>query len=110
MLDLPSAHTSLKVASRRVDDGVWLVAAGEIDLATVDILTAELAAAGRQGDLTVDLSGVSFLGAIGVRALLRSARDQRDHQRAFRVVGLRPHLVRLFEGLGIMTELTTPSP
>jgi anti-anti-sigma factor len=48
--------------------------AGELDLATADELAAWLVNQGQgDGDLTVDVAGLSFIDSTGVRALLRAA-------------------------------------
>jgi anti-anti-sigma factor len=61
----------------RLDDSASpsvLIIEGEIDLATVDHLRAGLERALTQHtDLVVDLGGVTFLGAAGLRVFLRAA-------------------------------------
>jgi anti-sigma B factor antagonist len=51
-----------------------LSVAGELDLATADELAARLEKEGRgEGDLTLDVAGLSFVDSTGVRALIRAA-------------------------------------
>lgn len=56
----------------RVGDGVVLVE-GELDIVTAALLESELrdAAASTAGDLTVDLSGVTFMDSAGMNVLAR---------------------------------------
>lgn len=55
------------------DDPRGLRLTGEIDLATVSDLAAALEPHVREGgDITLDLSGVRFLGSSGVQVLIRA--------------------------------------
>ena len=57
----------------RAHEGSWLVAArGEIDLATVTALEAELAKR-ESRPIILDLSGVSFIDSTGLTLLIRTA-------------------------------------
>jgi anti-anti-sigma factor len=56
-----------------VDDPPGLRLAGEIDLATVGQLTEALEPHVRAGgDITLDLTGVRFMGSLGVQVLIRT--------------------------------------
>lgn len=55
------------------DDPRGLRLAGEVDLATVNDLAAALEPYVREGgDITLDMSGVRFLGSSGVQVLIRA--------------------------------------
>jgi anti-anti-sigma factor len=55
------------------DDPRGLRLAGEVDLATVNDLTAALEPLVREGgDITIDLTEVPFLGSSGVQVLIRA--------------------------------------
>jgi anti-sigma B factor antagonist len=55
------------------DDPRGLRLAGEVDLATVNDLTAALEPHVREGgDITLDMTGVRFLGSSGVQVLIRA--------------------------------------
>jgi len=57
----------------RTDDPRGLRLVGEIDLATVDDLTAALEAHVREGgDITLDVAGLRFMGSSGVQVLIRA--------------------------------------
>jgi len=57
----------------RTDDPRGLRLVGEIDLATVDDLTAALEPHVREGgDITLDVAGVRFMGSSGAQVLIRA--------------------------------------
>jgi anti-anti-sigma factor len=56
-------------------DGATLVFDGEVDMSTMDTITASVDAAPHVGDVACDLSGVSYMDSSGLRALL----DARQH-------------------------------
>ena len=63
------------VTRRRAGDAVVVVPEGEIDLATIDELQAELdAAAGRAERVVLDLRAVTFIDSAGVRLVLEAMR------------------------------------
>ena len=68
----PPLCTTVRTSS----DGTTVCAYGEVDLATADQLARTLVdvAATRPGRVVVDLSGVGFLDARGLAALLRGRR------------------------------------
>ena len=86
------------VARRRAGDAVVVMPEGEIDLATIDALQAELdAAAGESEQVVLDLRGVTFIDSAGVRLVLEAMRalpafavvpGGAEVSRVFRLVGL----------------------
>jgi anti-anti-sigma factor len=90
------------VTRRRANDAVVVVPVGEIDLATVDELQAEVdAAAGEAAQVVLDLRAVSFIDSAGLRLVVHSSRaieagggtlavvqGPREVQRVFDLVGL----------------------
>jgi anti-sigma B factor antagonist len=90
------------VTRRRANDAVVVVPVGEIDLATVDQLQAEVdAAAGEAKQVVLDLREVSFIDSAGLRLVVQSSRSleagggtltvvrgPREVQRVFDLVGL----------------------
>jgi anti-anti-sigma factor len=90
------------VTRRRADGAVVVVPVGEIDLATVDALQAEVDAAADEAELVVlDLREVSFIDSAGLRLVVHSSRSletgggtlavvrgSREVQRVFDLVGL----------------------
>ncbi|PXY32730.1 hypothetical protein BAY60_05055 [Prauserella muralis] len=101
---------------------VVVVLDGEVDLQTVDQLSAALETqlARKPALLIVDLSAVGFLGAAGLSALLDASRAGLDHGTELRLVAGRRRVVRRIVDLcGLttalpvyrdVTEAVVPSP
>jgi len=86
------------VARRRAGDAVVVVPEGEIDLATIDVLQAELdGAAGESERVVLDLRGVTFIDSAGVRLVLEAMRALP----AFAVVPGGPEVSRVFRLVGL---------
>lgn len=85
--------------------GPWTVIRpeGEIDLATVDRIAQ--AAAAVDGDLAVDLRGVTFLDSSGLRLLIEQDRRALDAGRAFAIVPGGPGVQRLLQIAGLDARL-----
>ena len=61
----------LRVMEQTSDDGIVVTVQGELDIATVDLLSDRLADICRPGlSVTVDLRHVSFLDCVGLQLLL----------------------------------------
>ena len=98
------------VSRRRTGDAIVVAPAGEIDLATIDIVEASIQAAIAETDtLVLDLRDVSFIDSAGVRLVLETSRDvphfsvvrgPREVQRVFDLVGLDDRLTILDEPPG----------
>lgn len=92
------ADPEFSVTRRRAGAAVVVTPVGEIDLATVDVLAAELAAAREPGaSLVLDLREVLFIDSAGLRLVLETSRGDesfavvrgpREVQRLFDLVGL----------------------
>ncbi|WP_369077360.1 STAS domain-containing protein [Paractinoplanes pyxinae] len=94
---------------------VLLCLHGDIDVDTTDHLAHLFAhaTAGTPGDVVVDLAGVDFLGAAGVRALLIHAEDLDRRHLRLQVVNPRPliHEVLRIGGVPVTdTAETLPCP
>jgi anti-anti-sigma factor len=74
-----------------------LVVAGELDTATEERFLEAIAAL-ESAECEIDLSGLSFLGSAGLRALLRM---RREHPRV-RIAGISPPVARVLQ----LTETT----
>jgi anti-sigma B factor antagonist len=96
---------SFRVETTR-HEGHWAVAVcGEIDLATVDTLEAELNRL--SGPIVLDLSKVSFIDSLGLTVLLRATRNgltigevSPAVTRLFRITGFEDVLLRPLGALG----------
>ena len=88
--------------------GLLVLLGGEHDLATVADVSAVLAAAiaAHDGDLAVDLSGVTFMDASTVGVLLRCRRYLANRSRSLVVRSLSPQSRRVLALSGVLELLT----
>ncbi|WP_233434504.1 STAS domain-containing protein [Nocardia yamanashiensis] len=78
----------LTVSQGRIGDAVVVTAVGEIDINSADLLRTALdAAAAEQAETVVDLSGVHFMGSVGLSMLLAAV--EQAEPRRLRVVASR---------------------
>ena len=86
--------------------GAVLAFVGDLDLAGVAAADAAIRdAMARPGDLTIDLSGLAFIGSEGIRVVLR-ARERADADaRGLRVVAGDGAARRLIDILGLAERL-----
>lgn len=94
------AGPDFSVTQRRAGDAVVVVPAGDIDLATVDALEAEIhtAQAAPHTQLVLDLRAVEFLDSTAIRLVVRLSRDVGD---AFAVVRGTGEVARVFDLVGL---------
>ena len=95
------------VSRRRAGDTVVVAPVGEIDLATVGVVEAEIEGALREAPaLVLDLSEVTFIDSAGLRLVLETSRraapfsvvrGPHEVQRVFGLVGLEERLDMLDE-------------
>lgn len=95
------------VSRRRAGDAIVVAPAGEIDLATIEVLDAEVGAALTDAaHLVLDLREVTFIDSAGLRLVLETSRKAgrfsvvrgpREVQRVFGLVGLEERLDMLDE-------------
>jgi anti-sigma B factor antagonist len=98
----------LRTAVRRIGARVLLIEpAGEIDLATAPTLERALVKAGAAGTpvVVVDLHGVTFIDASGIRALLHGQRRLRALGGDLIVTSADGVVRRVFELLGLVGTL-----
>jgi anti-sigma B factor antagonist len=98
----------LSVVSNRDGDRVTVRAHGEIDLADLNVLAAELSSAA-EGDahrIEVDLAGVSFMDSMGIHALLTGRRLAQERGKQYRVIGVDGNVRHILEAAGVWTHLT----
>jgi anti-sigma B factor antagonist len=95
------------VTRRRANDAVIVVPVGEIDLATVDTLQAEVdAAADEAGQVVLDLRGVSFIDSAGLRLVVHSSRSLEAAGRTLAVVRGPREVQRVFDLVGLDGRVT----
>ncbi len=92
------AGPELSVTRHRVGEAIVVVPAGDIDLATVDVLEAEIDAALAEphAELVLDLRRVEFLDSTAIRLIVQLARDE-----AFAVVRGTGEVARVFDLVGL---------
>lgn len=88
------------VTRRRAGEAVVVVPVGDIDLATVDALEAEIGAASAEphAELVLDLRQVAFLDSTAIRLVVQLARDVREK---FAVVRGAGEVARVFDLVGL---------
>jgi stage II sporulation protein AA (anti-sigma F factor antagonist) len=74
------ARTQLEVEVRQTNGRAWLALNGEVDAYTRATLSEKLdaAVAESRGDVTLDLSGVSFVDSSGIAVLVGAAKQLRE--------------------------------
>ena len=89
-------------------DSTEIVAvSGDVDLATVDVLRAQLTSALQRGDKVVlDLREVSFMDTQGLAAVIEAERSSAASGTQFVVVRAPAAVHRLFEMIGLADRLT----
>ena len=100
----------MRIVRDVVDGGVRVAFHGELDLATVDQvaaqISAELAVPGLRG-LVLDLAGLTFCDSTGIDALINAQIAARDRGVAFQVVRPRGIVRRTLTATGVLELLTT---
>jgi anti-sigma B factor antagonist len=79
----------LRVERRRVGDAHVVTVAGEVDSSTVDVLRAAVAEAledRRTAAVVVDLTAVTFLGSVGLKALVDAQTGAAHRREPLRLV------------------------
>jgi anti-anti-sigma factor len=96
---------SFEVKSHR-EEGRFIVAPhGELDIATAEIVRAELAARDSGEPLTLDLRGLEFLDTSGIQLVVECFRAARDEEFDLRILRAPPQVHRVFEIAGLESVL-----
>ena len=105
-----SSDLSFKIDHR--DRSIRLTVAGEIDIATADSLTDVALRALRRPArvLLLDLSGVSFCGAAGIRSLLEIHHAARDARINLVLTCIQPHVRRVLDIVGTSAVIPIADP
>jgi anti-anti-sigma factor len=93
----------LDVEARRDGDVVRLILRGELDLATVPIVSAKIQEACKANPtaLVLDFGELAFCDSSGVREVIAAADNCREQDVKFSVVDTRPNVRRIFEISGL---------
>jgi anti-anti-sigma factor len=100
------ADESFRISSRRLDDGILVALAGDVDLATATVLDDELRRAEESESLIVlDLGEVLFMDSTGLRTVIAADQRLRDSGGSLRIVNVPAQVSRLFDLVGISQHL-----
>ena len=95
------------VTRRRAGSAVVVVPSGEIDVATVDRLQAEIdAAATGSTQVVLDLRAVTFMDSAGLRLVVHSARALEGKGGALAIVRGPKEVQRVFDLVGLEGRMT----
>jgi anti-anti-sigma factor len=83
--------------NRTEGPGGALHVAGELDAYTAGALEELLSGHGSEGDVRVDLSGVTFIDSTGIRAIVRADNELRTADRTLVIVAPSAAVMRLLE-------------
>lgn len=83
--------------SRSSEVGGMLEVAGELDAYTAPALEQLLAGEPREGDLRLDLSGVTFIDSTGIRVIVKADNDRRERSHGLVIVAPSPSVLRLLQ-------------
>jgi anti-anti-sigma factor len=100
-----------RITIEPLEDACVMRVTGELDSGTADRLRGTLGAARRDGLTTVlDMAGVAFIDAAGLRVLLEAARATDRHDWAWFIVRPSPVVLRLIELSGFTRRLPIVEP
>jgi anti-sigma B factor antagonist len=101
----------LQVTAEPLEGGIMVRAAGEIDVATVDLLRRQLDTAREESaSVLLDLSGVTFIDSTGLQLLLDASLDSAACDWAFSIVRPSRVVQRLIEVSGTADLLMIVDP
>ena len=85
------------------EDAVRYELSGRLDSASVEQIEAKLTASarGRPGNVMFDLQQVSFVGSLGIRMLISTARTLQREGRRLVLVGVQPQVMDVFETVAL---------
>jgi anti-anti-sigma factor len=81
-----------------------LLLTGRADAAAIDAVEAPLSAQlrGTEGHVLVDLSGVPFMGSLGIRMLISLARLVARRGNRMAMIGVQPQVLEVFETMALL--------
>ena len=103
----PIADREFSVNVSSEDSTELVTVAGDVDLATVDVVRAQLTSAlERGGKVVLDLREVSFMDTQGLAAVIEAERSSSSSGTQFVVVRAPATVHRLFDMIGLTDRLT----
>ena len=108
--ELARARSTLRMTTERIGLAVIVSAGGELDASNEGtwrrLLSEAAAAAGPQGPLVVDTSGLDFMGCCAYAALAEEAERCRQHGVQVRLVSNQPVVARVVAACGLSQLLS----
>jgi anti-anti-sigma factor len=106
--DQPAGRTSLTVTLEREGAAIRIVATGEVDASTAQLLRDSLGAAlaDRVSTVVLDLAGVHYLDSAGVGALVQAHNSTTARGARLTVANPQPMVRRVLEVVGVLALLT----
>jgi anti-sigma B factor antagonist len=103
------AGDQLQVAVRRDPGRAVLLLAGELDMASVEILQRALDADDlrRERMIVLDLEQLDFIDSMGLRSILAAREQCQDRQQEFAITPGSPQVQRLLRITGVEDRLPT---
>ncbi len=107
-----SLPAEFKLNIERRGDALHMAIDGELDLASVPVLTSHLreAEAGDASLIVLDLAGMSFIDSMGLRALLEAYARSGQNGDRLRITPGPPQAQRLFKLAGLLDKLPFVPP
>lgn len=103
---IAKADGSFTISSHRLEQGIVIAPAGDVDLATAPIVEDELRRAEQSdGVIVLDLGQVSFMDSTGLRVVITADQRARDRGASLRIAHVPPQVGRLFDLVGIAEHL-----
>jgi anti-anti-sigma factor len=104
--EIGKADGSFTISSQRLEQGIVVAPAGDVDLATAPIVEDELRRAEESEEVIVlDLAQVSFMDSTGLRMVITADQRARDRGGTLRIVHVPAPVRRLFDLVGIAERL-----
>ena len=94
-------HVGIDARSEIRGEETWIHVEGELDHDGCGQVAPVLLRAEGAGPVVVDMSGVTFVSSEGIGLMLRAHRKRREEGRTLLLSGLRPHIRRSFEIVGV---------
>ena len=102
---LPPLERDFEVDIRAEDRGTVVTVAGELDVASSQVLERELRQLHEVPVVVVDLRGLTFIDSTGLGVLVRAHQVAREHGRRFGLVRGNGQVSRLLSLTGLDEEL-----
>jgi stage II sporulation protein AA (anti-sigma F factor antagonist) len=98
---MPNEPTGIVASCETRGEQTWIHLEGEFDHEGCEQVAPVLLRAGGAGTVVVDMSRVTFVASEGIGLVLRAHRKLREQGRTLLLRGLRPHIRRSFEIVGV---------